>query len=46
MNKIAGVFKKEYERKCKLNEKGFVQLDDKLTPKQFEVVKFVQLEEY
>lgn len=46
MNKIAGVFKKEYERKCKINEKGLVQLDDKNNPKPFGVKKLDQLEEY
>ena len=44
MNKIAGLFKKEYERKCKINDKGFVQLDEKLNPKAFAVKKVMQLE--
>lgn len=43
MNKLAGAFSNsEYERDCKINEKNFIQLDEKGNLKPFEIKKFEQ----
>lgn len=46
MTKIAGLIKKNYSRKCKVTDKGFIQIDEKNKEKPFAVKKVGKPEEF